>query len=103
MPNAVGASVERVAVGDEVVIHPGHWESDDPWIIAGKDPMIAPSARIWGYDTNFGSFAQFARCQEHQVLPKVEHLMGRGEEVFGNTAILIGAAEPGLGRADRAC
>jgi crotonyl-CoA carboxylase/reductase len=36
--------------------------------------MIAPSARIWGYDTNFGSFAQFARVQSHQVLPKAEHL-----------------------------
>jgi crotonyl-CoA carboxylase/reductase len=36
--------------------------------------MIAPSARIWGYDTNFGSFAQFARAQSHQVLPKAEHL-----------------------------
>ena len=36
--------------------------------------MIAPSARIWGYDTNFGSFAQFARAQAHQVLPKASHL-----------------------------
>ena len=59
-------------VGDEVVVHPGWWESDDPWVQAGKDPMIAPSARIWGYDhdRNFGSFGQFAVAQEHQCCPR---------------------------------
>ncbi len=36
--------------------------------------MIAPSARIWGYDTNYGAFGQFSRVQAHQVLPKAPHL-----------------------------
>ena len=40
----------------------------------GKDPMMAPSARIWGYDTNYGSFGQFSRVQGHQILPKADHL-----------------------------
>ena len=73
---ALGEGVERVAIGDEVVVHPGWWRNDDPWILAGKDPMIAPSARIWGYDHdhNYGSFGQFAVAQEHQVLPKADHL-----------------------------
>ncbi len=71
---AVGEGVDDIAVGSEVIIHPGYWDADDPWIAAGKDPMIAPSARIWGYDTNYGSFAQFARVQAHQVLPKADHL-----------------------------
>lgn len=71
---AVGAEVTGVAVGDEVIVHPGTWDPADPLIARGGDPMIAPSARIWGYDTNFGSFAQFARVQAHQVLPKAEHL-----------------------------
>jgi len=70
---AVGEDVENVSVGDEVVVHHGHWDLDDPWIKAGKDPMIAPSARIWGYDTNFGSFGQFCVAQAHQVLPKAPH------------------------------
>lgn len=34
---AVGDGVERVAVGDEIIVHPGWWRSDDPWILAGKD------------------------------------------------------------------
>ena len=71
---AVGSSVTDVTVGDEVIVHPGYWDATDPFIARGGDAMIAPSARIWGYDTNFGAFAQFARVQSHQVLPKAEHL-----------------------------
>jgi crotonyl-CoA carboxylase/reductase len=71
---AVGDGVDSVQIGDEVVIHPGVWDIDDSWIAAGRDQMVAPSAKIWGYDTNFGSFGQFARVQAHQVLPKAAHL-----------------------------
>ncbi len=71
---AVGEDAGNVSVGEEVVVHPGVWSAEDPWITAGKDPMIAPSAKIWGYDTNYGAFGQFARVQAHQLLPKAEHL-----------------------------
>ena len=71
---ATGDDVDTVSVGDEVVIHPGVWDPHDPWISDGGDPMIAPSAKIWGYDTNFGAFAQFALVAEHQCLPKAPHL-----------------------------
>lgn len=71
---AVGDEVEGVSIGDEVVVHHGWWRADDPWVQAGKDPMIAPSAAIWGYNTNFGSFGQFCVAQGHAVLPKAPHL-----------------------------
>lgn len=71
---AVGPAVIGIEIGDHVVVHPGYWDVNDPWIAAGKDQMIAPSARIWGYDTNFGAFGQFCRAQSHQVLPKAPHL-----------------------------
>src|SRR2546428_3319101 len=71
---AVGEGVESVRVGDHVVAHCGVWDSADPWIAGGGDPIVAPSARIWGYETNWGSFAQFTRVQAHQVLPKPPHL-----------------------------
>jgi crotonyl-CoA carboxylase/reductase len=71
---AVGDQVTDVQIGDQVIVHPGWWDAEDPWIVEGGDPMIAPSARIWGYDTNYGSFGQFARAQRHQVLPKAAHL-----------------------------
>ncbi len=71
---AVGSAVENVKVGDEVVVHHGYWDLEDPWIKAGKDPMLAPSAQIWGYNTNFGSFGQFCIAQAHAVLPKAARL-----------------------------
>ena len=67
---AVGEGVDSVRVGDDVVAHCGMWDPNDPWIAAGGDPMIAPSARIWGYETNWGSFAQYTLVQAHQLLPK---------------------------------
>jgi len=71
---AVGSEVDNVAVGDEVVVHSGWWEPNDPWVLSGKDPMLAPSTRIWGYQTNYGSYCQFARAQSHQCQKKPKHL-----------------------------
>ncbi len=70
----VGKDVTNVKVGDEVVVHCGMWNHDDPWVTAGKDPMFAPSQIIWGYESNWGSFAQFTKVQDHQCLPKPTHL-----------------------------
>lgn len=71
---AVGENVTNVRVGDEVVVHCGEWDVHAPGVVAGGDPMYDPSFRIWGYETNWGSFAQFTRAQAHQCLPKAAHL-----------------------------
>jgi crotonyl-CoA carboxylase/reductase len=71
---AVGDRVTNVKVGDHVVVHAGQWDLDDPWVAAGNDPGLAPSFRVWGYDTCWGSFAQYTKVQAHQCLPKAEHL-----------------------------
>jgi len=71
---AIGKDVKNVQVGDEVVVHCGMWDPDDPWVVAGKDPMFATSQRIWGYESNWGSFAQYTKVQDHQCLPKPPHL-----------------------------
>jgi crotonyl-CoA carboxylase/reductase len=71
---AVGAEVTNVRVGDEVVVHAGQWDADDPWVLAGNDPGLAASFRVYGYETCWGSFAQFTKVQAHQCLPKAEHL-----------------------------
>jgi crotonyl-CoA carboxylase/reductase len=71
---ALGGGVEGHRVGDHVVVHPGYWDPTDPQVRRGGDPMLGATARIWGYNTNFGSFAQFCLAQAHQVLPKAEHL-----------------------------
>ncbi len=71
---ATGKDVKNVKVGDEVIIHSGWWRPDDPWVLSGKDPMLAESTRIWGYQTNYGSYCQFARAQAHQCVPKSKRL-----------------------------
>jgi len=71
---ATGAQVTNVKPGDEVVVHSGWWQPDDPWVLSGRDPMLAESTRIWGYQTNYGSYCQFARAQAHQCVPKPARL-----------------------------
>ena len=68
---AVGDNVSNVSVGDPVVIHCGQW---DPEADEGSDPMFHDSFRIWGYESNWGSFAQFTKVQAHQCMPKAPHL-----------------------------
>ena len=71
---AAGDKVTNVKVGDRVVIHCGQWDSDDPVVKSGGDPMFGNSFRIWGYESNWGSFAQFTKVQAHQCMPKAPHL-----------------------------
>jgi crotonyl-CoA carboxylase/reductase len=71
---AVGSEVTNVKVGDHVIVHAGQWDHDDPDVVAGRDPGLAGSFRVWGYDTCWGSFAQFCKVQAHQCLPKAEGL-----------------------------
>jgi crotonyl-CoA carboxylase/reductase len=70
---AVGAKVNRWKVGDEVVVHCNQDDGDDEECNGG-DPMLSPSQRIWGYETNDGSFAQFCKVQSRQLMPRPQHL-----------------------------
>ncbi|MEX2246775.1 MAG: crotonyl-CoA carboxylase/reductase [Dehalococcoidia bacterium] len=71
---AVGERVTNVKAGDEVVIHCGAWDPEAPDVKASEDPMFARSFQIWGYETNWGSFAQFTKVWAHQCMPKAKHL-----------------------------
>ncbi len=70
---AVGNKVKRFKIGDEVVVHCNQDDGDDEECNGG-DPMFSPSQRIWGYETPDGSFAQFARVQDRQLMPRPKHL-----------------------------
>jgi crotonyl-CoA carboxylase/reductase len=83
----VGSDVKHLKVGDEVVVHCGTWDRNDPGVKAGTDPMFAPSFQIWGYETNWGSFAQFTKVQAHQCLPKAKHLTWEAAAAY----MLVGA------------
>ena len=70
---AVGSKVKRWKVGDEVVVHCNQDDGDDEECNGG-DPMFSPSQRIWGYETPDGSFSQFCRVQDRQLMPRPRHL-----------------------------
>lgn len=69
-----GERVEHLRVGDEVVLHGGVWDAGCPVLRITGDPVLSPTFRAWGYEVNWGSFAQFARAQAHQCLPRPTHL-----------------------------
>ncbi|WP_027006869.1 crotonyl-CoA carboxylase/reductase [Conexibacter woesei] len=80
----VGPGVTRWKVGDEVVIHCNQASYEDPEV-HGLDPMAAPSQRIWGYETTWGSFAQFTKVQAQQLLPKPTNLTWEEAASYGLT------------------
>jgi crotonyl-CoA carboxylase/reductase len=78
----VGPGVTRWKAGDEVVIHCNQASYEDPEV-HGLDPMAAPSQRIWGYETTWGSFAQFTKVQAQQLLPKPKALTWEEAASYG--------------------
>jgi crotonyl-CoA carboxylase/reductase len=80
----VGPGVTRWKPGDEVVVHCNQASYEDPEV-HGLDPMAAPSQRIWGYETTWGSFAQFCKVQAQQLLPKPAALTWEEAASYGLT------------------
>ncbi len=80
----VGPGVTRWKAGDEVVIHCNQASYEDPEV-HGLDPLAAPSQRIWGYETTWGSFAQFTKVQAQQLLPKPKNLTWEEAASYGLT------------------
>jgi crotonyl-CoA carboxylase/reductase len=80
----VGEGVTRWKPGDEVVVHCNQASYEDPEV-HGLDPLAAPSQMIWGYETTWGSFAQFCKVQAQQLLPKPQHLAWEEAASYGLT------------------
>ena len=70
---AVGPGVTRWKPGDEVVVHCNQSCGECPEC-NGLDPMACSQQRIWAYETNWGSFADYCLVQAQQLLPKPAHL-----------------------------
>ena len=78
----VGPGVTRWKPGDEVVIHCNQASYEDVEV-HGFDPLAAPSQRIWGYETTWGSFAQFTKVQAQQLLHKPHNLTWEEAASYG--------------------
>lgn len=77
----VGSGVRRWKIGDEVVIHPSH--VDDQEHGTHDDGMMGENQRAWGFETNFGSMAEYTVVRASQLIPKPTHLTW--EEAASNT------------------
>lgn len=71
---AVGDSVRGCRVGDHVVLSGCCWDETAEDVRLGAEPVTSRSQVAWGYEQNFGSFAQFAVVDEYQCHPKPAHL-----------------------------
>jgi len=85
----VGANVKSWKPGDEVVLHCNvesethSTRTETPYDFISYDPMASRGQQIWGYETPYGSFAQFTKVQAQQVLPKPEHLTWEEAASYG--------------------
>jgi len=80
----VGEGVTKHKPGDEVVIHCNQASYEDVEV-HGLDPLAAPSQKIWGYETTWGSFAQFTKVQSQQLLPRPQNLSWAESSAYGLT------------------
>src|SRR4051812_4945791 len=80
----VGEGVTRWKPGDEVVVHCNQASYEDVEV-HGLDPLAAPSQQIWGYETTWGSFAQFTKVQAQQLLPRPQNLSWADSSAYGLT------------------
>jgi crotonyl-CoA carboxylase/reductase len=71
---ATGRRVTSVAVGQPIVVTPFHWDEKALDVRMGAEPVTSTSLTVWGYEDNWGSYAQFAIVEEYQCYPKPPHL-----------------------------
>jgi crotonyl-CoA carboxylase/reductase len=93
----VGKEVRRWKVGDEVVIHCNQSCGQCPEC-NGLDPMACSEQKIWGYETSWGSFAQFTKVQAQQLVQKPKLLSWEDAASYGLTyftayRMLVGRAQ----------
>ncbi|MGH2719975.1 MAG: crotonyl-CoA carboxylase/reductase, partial [Actinomycetota bacterium] len=79
----VGPGVTRWKPGDLVTIHCNHVDLESPE--GHDDSMLDPRQRIWGFETNFGGFAEVALVRANQLMPKPRHLTWEEAAVNGLT------------------
>ena len=69
-----GRKVTSFKPGDEVCLGGSTYDENCELVKSGIDPCFSPTFHIWGYEGNWGGFAQFAKVKEHQCFHKPKHM-----------------------------
>ena len=80
----VGPGVTRWQPGDEVVVHCNQ-SCGECAECNGFDPMACTRQKIWAYESNWGSFAEYCLVQAQQLLPKPDRLTWEEAASYGLT------------------
>lgn len=67
----VGDDVTDYKPGDEVIIHCAVISDED---LHFKDAMLSKSQSIWGYETNYGAFAEYTLIKDSQLIKKPQNI-----------------------------
>ncbi len=68
----VGPGVTKWKPGSRVSLHTMYHTLEDPQ--GHDDGMMDPEQRVYGYETNFGTFADICLVRANQLMPKPAHL-----------------------------
>jgi crotonyl-CoA carboxylase/reductase len=80
----VGPGVTRWQPGDEVVVHCNQ-SCGECAECNGFDPMACTQQKIWAYESNWGSFAEYCLVQAQQLLAKPDRLTWEEAASYGLT------------------
>ena len=68
----IGKNVHGWSVGDEVIIHCNIVNEFDN--VIQNDGMLSDSQSIWGYETNYGAFAEYTKVKASQLIKKPKNI-----------------------------
>lgn len=83
----VGEGVKKWKSGDEVIVHCNVVDAQDP--IIQRDGLLSETQSIWGYETNFGAFAEYSKVKSSQLIKKPKHLSW---EIAGSFCLTLSTA-----------
>ncbi|NCA28948.1 MAG: crotonyl-CoA carboxylase/reductase [Proteobacteria bacterium] len=83
----VGKNVRKWKENDEVIIHCNIIDTEES--IAQMDGMLPKSQSIWGYETNYGAFAEFTKVKSSQLIHKPKNISW---EVAGSFCLTLSTA-----------
>ncbi len=82
-----GKNVKAFHPGDAVCVGGAAYDPNCEWIQNGGDPCFSPTFHIWGYEGNWGGFAEFAKVREYQCFRKPAHMDWLQAACFSATGV----------------